>query len=300
MIQEIKNKLFEHPDNVAFLLGNGINRYYNQNNTSWYKFLLQTWNEISDGKRNTIPEGISITEFYDTLELHHENPSQSTKIEKFIKARMQTWQPSEGSNLMLDSIKDLNAPVLTTNFDDLIPKYLNLEFHRIKGARFTHYYPWSSYYTDKPLDKPTAGFGVWYMHGMVRYHTSIKLGLSHYMGNVHRARNLIHNSNKSIYRKKKTTDSWAGDKTWLDLLFHKDLIIIGLGMDEVEVFVRWLLIERARYYKRFPNRKRKGYYIDIENPIPGTTGKEMFLEAVGIESIKLSTYDDIYYRLWER
>jgi len=201
---------------------------------------------------------------------------------------------------MLDRIKALNAPILTTNFDDLIPKYLNLELHRIKGTRFTHYYPWSSYYADAPLADPAAGFGVWYMHGMVHYHTSIKLGLSHYMGNVQRARNIISNKDKSIYRKKQLSDSWAGSSTWLDLLFHKDLVIIGLGMDEVEVFVRWLLIERAKYFKRFPDRRRKGYYIDIDDHIPGTTGKEMFLQAVGLESIRLSNYDDIYYHLWER
>jgi len=298
-VQEAKNKLFQQPDQLAFLLGNGINRYYNQNNTSWYKFLLETWNEICDEQRDTIPEGISITEFYDTLELKHEGPRQSTEIEKFIKIRMQTWCPSERPNLMLNGIKALNVPILTTNFDDLISQYLKLELHRIKGTRFTHYYPWSSYYADMPLSHPADGFGLWHMHGMIRYHTSIKLGLSHYMGNVHRARNLIHNKSNSIYRKQKNVDSWAGSKTWLELFFHKDLIIIGLGMNEVEVFVRWLLIERARYFKRFPKHQFKAYYIDIDNQIPGTTGKEMFLEAVGVESIKLPTYDHIYHHLWE-
>lgn len=298
-IQEAKNKLFGQPDQLAFLLGNGINRYYNQNNTSWYQFLLETWNKICDEKRDTIPEGISITEFYDTLELQHEAPHQSTKIEKFIKNQMQTWTPSEHPNLMLDGIKALNAPILTTNFDDLISQYLKLKLHRIKGTRFTHYYPWSSYYAAAPLSHLSDGFGLWHMHGMIHYHTSIKLGLSHYMGNVHRARNLIHNKKNSIYRKQKNTDSWAGSKTWLELLFHKDLIIIGLGMNEVEVFVRWLLIERARYFKRFPKRRFKAYYIDINNHIPGTTGKEMFLQAVGVEPIKFPTYDHIYYHLWE-
>ena len=210
---------------------------------------------------------------------------------------MQTWTPSDSCNHVLQSIRAMDAPILTTNFDDLIPKCLELDLHRIKGTRFTHYYPWSSYYAEKELEKPADGFGVWYMHGMIRYHTSIKLGLSSYMGNVQRARNIIHGK-RGIYRKGYTNSSWSGSSTWLDLLFHKNLVIIGLGLEEVEVFVRWLLIERAKYFKRYPERRMKGFYIDIENHIPGITGKEMFLKAVGIEPIALETYDEIYHDLW--
>lgn len=298
-IEKAKKNIFKNSDNLAFILGNGINRYYNSNNMSWNNLLLNTWNKVSDKKRKSIPIGISITEFYDALDLEYGVNSNPNQIQKLIKELMSKWQASPTKNHLLDRIKTLNAPIITTNFDRLIPQYFNLNKQNLDGSKFTDFYPWSTYYSDKKRSNPIDGFGVWYLNGMLDYHRSIKLGLSHYMGNVERARTLIHNKSPNVYHAQQRGSHWQGEDTWLHILFNKTLVIVGLGMNEVEVFVRWLLIERAKYLKRFPQLNHRGYFIDINNPqAPDSGGKELFLNAVGFELIRFDSFDDIYKNLW--
>lgn len=213
---------------------------------------------------------------------------------------MINWRPNDSQNLILNKIKDLNAPVLTTNFDDLIPKSMGLEFRKLDGTAFTDFYPWSCYYSDRDLQFPTEGFGVWYPNGMIKYPRSIKLGLSQYMGNVERARKLIHKEPENIHFEGKNQNYWDGYKTWLHIMFNKSIFIFGFSLDETEVFMRWFLIERAKYYRKFPSRKHKGWFVIKEGENPTTCeGKKFFLKSVGFEIIELDNYNKIYEDIWE-
>lgn len=91
---------------------------------------------------------------------------------------------------------------------------------------------------------------------------------------------------------------WSGNNTWLDIIFNKSLFIFGLKLEENETFLRWLLIERMKYYKRFPERKKKGWYINKLNTENSKQGKNFFLENVGFEVIELDEYSDIYETIW--
>ena len=213
---------------------------------------------------------------------------------------MANWNPNLSQNLILNRIKDLNAPVLTSNFDDLIPKSMGLEFRKFDGYTFTDFYPWSCYYSDRNLKNPAEGFGVWYPNGMVKYPRSIKLGLSQYMGNVERARKLIHKKPEWIHFDGKNRNLWDGYKTWLHILFNKSIFVFGLSLDETEVFMRWLLIERAKYFRCFPDRKHKGWFVIKEGENHTTyEGKKFFLKSVGFEVIELPDYNKIYEDIWQ-
>jgi hypothetical protein len=75
-------------------------------------------------------------------------------------------------------------------------------------------------------------------------------------------------------------------------VFNKPLVIFGLALEMNEVFVRWLLIERARYFSQFPDRRKSawyGYWSKNESP-----GKLYFLEGVGVESVRADSYDELY------
>jgi len=143
----------------------------------------------------------------------------------------------------------------------------------------------------KPWGDPNAGFGIWHINGMEFYHRSIRLGLSHYMGSVHRARTWLHRGNERRLFSGKHADDWPGAKTWLQIIFSKPLIIFGLTLAENEVFLRWLLIERAKYFQKFPQRRKSAWYLYTGEEHPG---KSFFLQGVGITPVRASDYEELY------
>lgn len=298
-VKEIKEIINENSSDIAFIIGNGINRYYNQN-ISWEDLLLKLWRNFAGDKKD-IPGGISLPEFYDILEIQNLNRKvYSSAIQKKVKEIMEKWKPNKEQNKSLISIKKKNVPILTTNFDDLIPKSLRLELKIMQRKGFNYVYPWSYYYSDRDLEYPTQGFGVWYINGMIKYHGSIRLGLSHYMGSVSKARKLIHDNPESFSFEGKNQSHWPGYKTWLHIIFNKSLFIFGLGLKESEVFIRWLLIEREKYYRKFPERRHKGWYLTTQKETKTESkGRRFFLESVGINVIETDGYEDIYEKIWE-
>ena len=299
-IQDINSIFSRHKNDLAFILGNGINLHYNKDNVSWTDLLLDLWDAHSFNTQSVIPSGITLTEFYDVLEIqNYARENFSGVLQKDVANRMGEWIPNESQNLILNKIKNLDSPLLTTNFDNLIPSSLGLEFKKLPDTKFTDYYPWSCYFSDKDLTDPTEGFGVWYPNGMIKYHRSIKLGLSQYMGNVERARKLIHKQPENISFEGKNQEFWPGYKTWLHILFNKSLFICGLSLDETEIFIRWLLIERAKYFRKFPDRKHKGWFVSTKNNSSRDEGKKFFLQSVGFEIIELNDYQSTYEEIWK-
>lgn len=297
-INQVKDIFRRNSNDIAFILGNGINLHYENDGVSWKDLLLDLWQAHSFNTQSSIPDGISFTEFYDALEIQNaSNKNFSSVLQKDVQIRMKDWIANNDQNLILNKIKNLNAPILTTNFDELIPQSMNLGFQKMEDTKFTDFYPWSNYYSDQPLNYPTQGFGVWYINGMAKYHRSIKLGLSQYMGNVERARRLIHKNPENIHFEGKNQEYWPGYKTWLHILFNKSLVIIGFGLDETEVFMRWLLIERAKYFRRFPDRKHNGWYVNKRSS-DNTEGQKFFLNSVGFEVIEFDEYNEIYEEIW--
>jgi len=299
-VNNIKSIFSRNRNDLAFIFGNGINLHYNKRNVSWTDLLLGLWDKHSFKTKSSIPTGITFTEFYDILEIqNYSQDNFGSKLQKDVVARMDEWIPSESQNLVLNKIKKLKAPLLTTNFDDLIPKSLRLNFNKIPSSKFTDYYPWSCYYSDRELADPVDGFGVWYINGMLKYHRSIKLGLSQYMGNVERARKLIHGHTENISFEGKNQPLWPGHKTWLHIIFNKSLFICGLSLGVTEIFIRWLLIERAKYFRKFPDKKHKGWFVLKKGKNPQIKGKKFFLESVGFEIIEINDYQSMYEDIWK-
>ena len=75
---------------------------------------------------------------------------------------------------------------------------------------------------------------------------------------------------------------------------------MGLTLEENETFLRWLLIQRAKYFALFPDRKYKGWYVYPKKEERQTNffGKKVFLEKVGFEMLPVENYDVIYQDLW--
>lgn len=109
---------------------------------------------------------------------------------------------------------------------------------------------------------------------------------------------MIHNNSENNLYTGKNCNNWIGHKTWMHILFNKSLFLFGLGLEENETFLRWILIERCKYFKLFPDRKYKGWYLTERSSNLTNIGKKFFLEKVGIEVIELDSFSDIYENIW--
>lgn len=304
---DIKDIITSKQNNIAFIIGNGIHYQYKDCNISWVDLLKDLWNDYV-GEKCNIPEGTSLTEFYDILELNRfwgsrgvipPNSLQLLQQRNSVKQSVANKFPSKdtyGLRTCIEGIKKLNVPILTTNFDTYISDSVSATQYKMKPIdnlyKFTDFYPWNMYYSDREINNPLDGFAVWHINGTQEYPRSIRLGLSDYMGSVERARKMIQGNSLEEYFTGKNQSYWKGYNTWLHIIFNKQLFIFGLGLEENEVFLRWLLIQRTKYCKMY-HKDHKGWYIGKDIKV----GKRFFLEQLGFSVIEISDYNTLYQAL---
>ncbi len=126
---QIKQILEKYNNKICFIVGNGINRV-SQNNASWEELLTSLWKKITGNKIEIPNEGISLTEFYDLIELNNIKEQKPLKLQKEFCNQMKKWKPSEQHKNFINFAKKNNIPVLTTNFDNLLKEAGNLSFYR--------------------------------------------------------------------------------------------------------------------------------------------------------------------------
>ena len=284
-------------DHLAIIVGNGINRHNSphQAEYAWDVLVKSLWAELSD---QPIPadNGLSLTEAYDIIGLSSEGDSELTqRVEEFVYS----IKPTDYQGRLCRRMMERNIPILTTNFDNLLESSHQLPkrflYYPGKSTGFTSYYPWNVYFRMDPLVNPAEGFGIWHVNGMVNYPRSMRLGLTQYMNQVSRFRDFIHSSDpRSIENDDfwgKNQDMWKGCNTWLHIIFNCHLMIFGLGLDVNETFLRWLLIEREKYFARFPNRRKAGWYLCYEPEM--NPGKEFFLKYLGFDPILFDSREEV-------
>jgi hypothetical protein len=303
IIMPLREIINRNKNDIAFIIGNGINRYPdNPAAVSWDALLVKLWRKFAPGifEGEEKPEGLTLTEFYDVLDLSSTGELLSgSAIQKEAVRILDDWNFSNHHKRITEKAREWNIPVLTTNFDRLMPLSVGLNKFYMDKKSFTDFYPWDIYYSDRELLSPADGFGIWFINGYVEYFRSIRLGLTHYMGCVERARKMLHKGEGNPFSGK-NREHWAGRHTWLHILFNRDICIFGLSLGENEVFIRWLLIERARYFKKFPDREKKGWYISTVSKTPDkdSEGKKMFMRSVGIKIVEVENRDAIYRTPW--
>jgi len=158
-------------------------------------------------------------------------------------------------------------------------------------------YPWECYFAQKEINDVLNNFAIWHIHGSKHYPRSIRFGLDDYMGMVQKARAFIRG--KYGLGRKNLSQAWRGSNTWLNIFFNKSLFIFGLGLNQNEVFLRWMLIERKRYYLMHPSKAKFGWYIDIKEHSSTDEGKKFFLERLGVKVLSFDTKKDFYMNFWD-
>ena len=296
---EIIKIIKANQDSIAFVIGNGSNRYFgNGVLLSWEDLLKQVWMMNSScGKAfSSVPSGISNTEFIDALEIELiRNGNDFNKIKKDIASIVESWKPISGISTMVHKIESIQTPLLTTNFDLLFEFAFEMSERKLplRGKRATDYYPWNYYFGKKGmklLSSPNDGFGIWHVHGMATHPRSIRIGLNDYMGLVERSRGII--------QKNYLGKGFISTNTWLDIVFSKSLFIFGLGLETDEVFLRWLLLQRAKYNEIY-KAGLKGWYVHCaKKNDPVSPGKRLLLESIGFEIIEIKEWRIVYEDIW--
>lgn len=278
-LQNIAN---QHPK-VAFLIGNGPNLAAN---------IMPSWTELltsaADRPIDFETTGLTNTEIYDLVELHSEN-GHDVKERVKTKLELKSTYNFDIHRRLMEFAKINRSPVLTTNFDEAFEHSVNAQLFHIESKGFTRFYPWKTYYGHEQLTSPNDGFGIWKIHGDVRYKDSIRLGLTDYIGSAERARKLIHNGDDRLFQGKRQ-EFWQGHQTWLHIWFNLPIVIFGLGYGIDEVFLRWLLIERRRYLSIY-QAPMEVYYISKGEPAPATNN---LMRNLGVEIVSINSYSEIY------
>lgn len=274
----------------ALLIGNGINRYNGSSSSSWDELLAELARKQGLALTEHDAAEMSNTEFFDILDLARPKEDRSNLQEEFCNL-MGKWMPGDHHAEIVDWARRHQKPLITVNFDENLSRSVGAQLYR-RGEHFTHYYPWNCYFSDREVGNPRSSFAIWHAHGMMRYKTSIRLGLTHYMGSVQRARPWVYNRNGLRANAKTNENSWFGSDTWLEVFFFCPLILIGFGFGKDENFLRWLFLERARLHKLRPDWAAKTWFVDR-----GTADEKQrrrFLEGLGMEVVTVPQYSDIY------
>lgn len=291
----MKSILRRHSRDLALIVGNGVNRHGPGARHDW-KALLQELALKHLQEEPEIPEGVALTEYFDFLELRSDKLG-ANQLQKEFCDLLKGWTASEQHKRIVQWATAHEAPILTTNFDNTLSAAGECGFYSLfrpgpTAKQPTDYYPWESYYGHRRLTGPCDGFGIWHINGLQRYPRSVRLSLTHYMGSVARAREWIHSSADSSIFSGKNMEGWRGRNTWLHIVFNKSLFIFGLGLGQSEVFLRWLLIERARYFKRFPERRHRAWYAVNSDEL--SPEKRYFLRSIDVTPVAVDGYAELY------
>lgn len=275
-----------------------MHRYGNDHENSSWETLLQTLAERQGIflNQNQLKE-MSNTEFFDLLELARPYDGRGN-LQKDFCDLMAPWGHKDHHEILMAWAIRRSAPVITVNFDEILSAASGATFVRTKSG-FTDFYPWSSYFSVGPIENPRSEFAIWHAHGMVRYPRSIRLGLTHYMGSVERARRLIYGSHGLRSNTVVTSKDWKGAGTWLEPLFFCPILVIGFGFGKDENLMRWLFLERARFHRIRPAMKSEAWFVVRGAEIDDH--RRPFFEGLGIKMLFIDSYEDIYENIaWKQ
>jgi hypothetical protein len=280
----------------AILAGNGINNYarhkYNAETLDFTGLLREIGGDGIPDIRALLGADkhgdISYHEIYEILSLHTLDTGsgdlEALKLD--IAKKLAGWKGTEAHTKLVSFARRHSIPMLTTNYDETFCGD-GLVFRRARNpAKNDHYrYPWLSYYGDRDITNAAEEFALWHIHGTIRQPRSLRIGLGDYVRFAGRVKDFAPTGG--------TKDKGYWRNTWLDVFFHRDLIITGLELGKDEFGLRYLLFRREKYYRSHKERRKKALYVYVENK-DMDEGKKACLKAAGVEIEQKDTYEEVY------
>jgi hypothetical protein len=130
-------------------------------------------------------------------------------------------------------------------------KGIDPEYRRSEVIPDSDTFLWKYYYSaQKRSDVRESELNqasVRHIHGMIKKPRSIRVGLNDYVSLLSKLKQY----KASRYLNSDKTHKTMYDLTysWMDYFFTSDLVIFGLGLNQSEIGLRWLLMERCRFAK---------------------------------------------------
>ena len=307
----------------CFLLGNGISRYMNPA-PSWTELLARLMNQVGLASEDNVKclekldEGkseMNAPEFYTTFLLAKGERMSRDHLKTQLKSVLGSQRKCE----MLNYIQNQKLQVLTINFDfgidqalGVMPSGARNPFSTTAGRTDSKRYPFYQYVaktkktgmalegTGKEAEKGkksvTDECAVWHIHGNVYNAKTILLGFEDYVQAIVYVREKLLKSatDPAKYAQIGEKDCVANN-TWLKLFFMHPLVIAGCGLASEELFLRWLLLRRCRYYLGI--EQPPVYYL-VTLPKEGReqeyAHKKAYFQAMGIQFVEFADYAALY------
>jgi hypothetical protein len=258
----------------------------------------------------SLPEVFDIIEATGTIKpVATGQPSHQLNLQSRIAEMLKGMKPGAPHRAVASWAIQSQVPILTTNYDHCFQDALDRKACKRQrfgsGKPHSDYYPWDRYYAPNKIADPAKGFAVWHIHGDQDLKRSIRAGLDQYMGMVERlrklkrpvAREILHGPNEDERR-----DPAFHAVPWLRTFMGKKLWIQGLGLRAAEVSIRWLLVQRFRYRRRYKPEEslESGWYVHGPTDKTGQLEKErrIFFESVGLKIIEIAKPDEVYVDLF--
>lgn len=318
---------------IAFLIGNGINRVSaSRGGLTWDGLMIALIEEVTRSADDPIKSSkrlkrllvrgktgqkpASLPETFDIIGATGRiEDSDSFRrlterdLQKRIAGLLQKMLPGQAHKTMVNWAMKFRTPILTTNYDHSLqwaaPGLSCIRRRFGTGSAMSDYYPWDRYYAPADVVDPVKSFAIWHVHGDRALSRSIRAGLDQYMGMVERLRKIKQSVAKEILSgpsgEQEKVPAYH-DAPWLRIFMGKKLWIQGLGLHPDEVSLRWLLIQRFRYWKRYRLKYRfaSGWYIHGPTEETGPLDRErrVFLESVGLGVIEIQKKGNMYEKLF--
>ncbi|MEX6157472.1 SIR2 family protein [Providencia manganoxydans] len=267
----------------SLLIGNGINNITNGN--SWFDVLNSLGhthgiNIDIQGK----PFPLAYEEIYFNICNQQSGGFPENEIKNSIALKINTISPNEIHKKIIEL--ECNN-ILTTNYDltfeycldsSIKPENLKNE-GKIKESKY------NIFRHHKVNNK-----NIWHIHGTLNQPQSIILGYEHYSGYLQNMRSYTATGSQytdksfkePLIKRLKKDDI---GNSWIDDFFTKDVYILGLNLDFVEIDLWWLLtfIERYRLEEKINFQHKLVYYIPrYYYDDPASKPKIDLLRSVGV------------------
>lgn len=231
---------------AALLIGNGLNRCYEDNDSqiSWSSLLqkIADHHEVAFISKNSFPLEFeclvnSICEKKDLL-----FDKVLTDAKKTIATHVESLMPPNNSihyrfmDLPIDEI-------MTTNYDYVLERAISPDEPFFSTDTATKY----------SLRRKAAFHNKQFhhIHGEARKPSTLCLGYEHYAGYLANMRDYVKNTAKMQTALQQ--GNLSRNDSWIDLFFTHDIHIVGLTLDVCEIDLWWLLTYRAQLFHTNPN-----------------------------------------------
>jgi len=278
-------------DKVLFI-GNGINNLTNKE--SWGNLVADLRQKV--GKNEDAEDLISqfplVFENLLNYGLINHRITNEYELKSIVAEKVKKIE----SNEIHQRIIEINpAHTITTNYDFVLEKGYDVSNQsRISETRFSIF--------RKYVDS-NSGRNFWHVHGDCLNPSTINLGFEHYCGQLQDMRNYVVSGTN--YKTKnyhndpltKRLSSLKGEpESWIDLIFTKEIHIIGLCLDFIEIDLWWLLTWRAKLIgQKHINLTNKIFYYIPEKYCGSSKGKIELLENLAVVIKKINKEGKDFY-----